>query len=1820
MQSTKIFRLFVSSTFSDFQLERAVLQDTVFPRVRQYCERRGATFQPVDLRWGISDDLARDRQTMQICLSEIARSRALSPRPNFLVLVGDRYGWRPLPDTLPESVFERVCELVDPAARDDLRHAYARDDNAVPPCFTLKPRNPSAGADDDALEHRLGEHFRQAAPHCDPSVRLLLDGGATHQEIVRGIFEQPDAHEHAVGWFRRLDGIAPHIDPARPPATLLADYDTNGMRDVDSRHRLDDLEDRIRASLDAPLLGSGTLTVAQFENDCPERERYLRAFARHVLATLLRIVRDAFRAHARTSALDDENAAHARFADERARDLTGRDALIEHLGRYLAPSKRARVPLVVSGPGGSGKSSVLAAVSRAASASAKHACVARFVGVTGTSSTLASLVTDVCAQLDRLYRPDAPSPTFIAPDALKAALAQRLALASAARPIALFLDGLDQLPPAERACTLLWLPMPLPKHVRVVMSCRDTLPVADRADRITLEPLSAPDASRLLDTWLAERERTLTAEQRRTVLDGFAACALPLWLKLAFEIASGWSSTTEPQSLPGTLDGIIGHTFDVLARRHPHALLKHALGYLAASRHGLSEVELGRLLASTPQVLDEFRRGSYFAWDVAARGLPPVLWSRLRLDLAAYLTEKHVDGNLLCTFFHLEFSAAALARLDAADQRACRQRIAAAFSTPDGTELIRATERREPDALRRLTEQAWQLNTCGETQAVRALLVDFSYLMAKCAARRVADLLDDYRNAEACDGTLHAWRRFFEANASLLLQDRPDWPAHRILLQLAAEEADDSPIATAADRWLASGACTWLWLRRRDRPRHATVPALRARFICPEPPADVSAFEKVLPLPDGRLATLDPAHDHREEDSVFGKLGYLDTFVRVWNRDSGLIELELRGHRNSVSGFTDLPGGRLATASLDGTVRLWSLDDGKCLQIENIGDVKIDALAKLPSSRLLLACDDGRVECRRHDDLSLLATMRHGGGWCELEPVDDLHAIVVARDGETVVERWLWRTDGDTATQICRDGHVVVPDADRPGRSSRVFSWEAAREDAPDAGVRCARVAWNDASLDAAALFARAPARASTGKPSDVSVRSATSLGDGTVAVTLDDGQLCVVDAADRTIVFCDMRGATSLDEPDEGYRDAGTLRFANGDLCDWHSAGDQYCIRRWSRDGTPLANWTGERALIALSQCADGLLLLRFMFVDEGNPTMHPIERWDPESGRCVTRMIGHYNYVNDARELPDGNFVSWSLDDGTVRTWDRATGHARAVFNLRGFVNAVWLLDDGTVLASIYDTLFRYDCAHVDSPGPACGGIHVDGGLALTWQDSRHAVLWRRATRQALLRIANPGGWTGARMLTPDHLLAWDTHADQWTLWKRRGDAAIDAEQIATIALPVTYRAQSYASIDQIGDVVMFTLTADEYDRVHVVVHRLDNGECIVNRLLPIDKASIESTDVRPVGTDVLVLLYRGSATLVRIAGSDATTDDMPPIELAQTDDGVLDVRVLENGSFATIAKRCVKVWSAAGQCTLTLRLKGDGIRDAVVAHGRMLIASATHYRIVDLRTQAASDDATDPIEAPRGFAITRVTAAPDGRLFVEMRKGKRQQLDVVDPRAGVARIRLAQLPEIDQDSRAPTALDTVDACTGDRPNGDRGAYGIFAVFGSQTWCVCEPDGRVRRTFDGSFDRAARFALEPDRRTLLAIEYNCCTAYDLDDETPPRRMTGAVPLACFEPSAISVTDREDVFMLRGTQAYAEPVYWAIDESGGITGLSDLVDGTLMAKGYNGIYGHQDSGFWLDAWHGGRRLREAPPVAAAVPHAHDESSMDDEDNTCTAR
>ena len=102
MKEYKDLYIFVSSTFEDMSFERDFLLLKVFPRIKEWCVKRGLIFHPVDLRWGITEEEAKElNKTIFLCLEKVSKSN-----PLFISFIGHRYGWIPKKEELNLDLFD----------------------------------------------------------------------------------------------------------------------------------------------------------------------------------------------------------------------------------------------------------------------------------------------------------------------------------------------------------------------------------------------------------------------------------------------------------------------------------------------------------------------------------------------------------------------------------------------------------------------------------------------------------------------------------------------------------------------------------------------------------------------------------------------------------------------------------------------------------------------------------------------------------------------------------------------------------------------------------------------------------------------------------------------------------------------------------------------------------------------------------------------------------------------------------------------------------------------------------------------------------------------------------------------------------------------------------------------------------------------------------------------------------------------------------------------------------------------------------------------------------------------------------------------------------------------------------------------------------------------------------------------------------------------------------------------------------------------------------------------------------------------------------
>lgn len=669
------FRVFVSSTFSDLTAERNALARHVFPRLRDLCASYGGRFMAVDLRWGVSEEAGLDQRTMRVCLGEIARCQELSPRPNFLVLLGDRYGWQPLPEEIPSDVFRAIAaQVAEPDMRRLLESWYREDLNGRPPVHVLQPRDRNSEfADYGVWQREVEWPLRQAlvgaaaGAGLPSDVRMSFDASATHQEILRGALG-PDVHaaeEHVCAVLRHIVNLD-DVVAALPDggARRFLDTDPDGGFDESAHRRLLDLEEQLRLRLGTRVTdydahwaeGEATrdhlgalppaLDACLPFLDLSSPPAHLCEAVWRALGTVIRRQAEDRKERSPVSVAADS---HARFAEERSQGFVGRHDILSRIDAFVEGEDDQ--PLVVHGPSGCGKSALLACAvrslrGRGGRSTPAPMVIERYIGATPGSTSLVLLLRDLCATLyetldleenrraeleqaraienerDRERRLDRVNERFATPDSLDklaAAFPRFLAHVPDGRSLVLVLDAVDQLEPADSAHSLWWLPARLPARVKVVLStlpdpypCLESLRPRLDATRFTeVRPLSRDDGATALDGWLATSGRTLTDGQREEVLDRFGDCRLPIYLRLGFVEASRWRS----------YDGVPGYRGHRGLSPDVHGLIRDMLERLGREvNHGKVLVQTSlSLLASARHGLSEDELLDLLSADEAVR-------------------------------------------------------------------------------------------------------------------------------------------------------------------------------------------------------------------------------------------------------------------------------------------------------------------------------------------------------------------------------------------------------------------------------------------------------------------------------------------------------------------------------------------------------------------------------------------------------------------------------------------------------------------------------------------------------------------------------------------------------------------------------------------------------------------------------------------------------------------------------------------------------------------------------------------------------------------------------------------------------------------------------------------------------------------------------------------------------------------------------------------------------------------------------------------------------------------------------------------------
>jgi WD40 repeat protein len=1258
---------------------------------------RGFQFQAIDLRWGIPGEAGRDHRTMQICFDELRRAQEVSPRPNFLVLLGDRYGWQPLPELLTNEEFtklEAAATRVDQReperelnAAGALRTWYRRDDNADPVEYVLRSRYdwPDRGVwEDEDAEQRAWEVVEQAlwdvineeyrleslegrfasagqAGSLQPAI-VKFQGSATEQEIWRGAFAVPDAPNHVVAWYRTIRNRERW--QRDPRATDF--FDTNEALLGPANELRGELKQRLHRDgkkdvepVEVALQPSADGEKLEVKRDhlqpmCDEIEVRLR----EIIDEEIRTYWSPQGASSATASSDQsvpseerklelEVQAHRLFGESRApkEGFVGRDQELKAIDDYLSDAND-RNPLVVHGPSGTGKTALLARAANIAAEDHKDRVFLRFLGTTPQSSNLNALLTSLCRELrpseDRAN--DLPVELRLLQDEFD----RLLALATAEKPILLFLDALDQLDEADGARQAYWLRTPLPPHVKVVVSCiRDEEGPAELNEAyrcferrkllhraIAIESLTASEAILAIDLWLQNDHRRpghwrkLTTGQRdaiaaRITSDSAASCRRPLYLRILFEECRLWPSwkAVPASELGENTAALLDGLFERLAQPAMHGplLVESVLSYIASARRGLSENEILELLWADPdykQYLDVTSRKTKHELPSEASRIPIAIWSRLRHDLEPYLAEQSAPGGVVLSFYHRVVGrVAAESFLNDSARRCLRHsRLAGYFQSerqPWWRDSDPSRQRTEDTAAqgvpnaRRATELPWQLLREAEEldpeherpavwEAPVILLCDLEFVEVKCAAGLVFELQEDYRNAiailpEAQAGLCQERERQARLNrwTEEITEYSHQWSERRDRLAEGKAVTEREPAMPEPPPSVISREA-----RQNKRPDRCSVDRIEgwSRFVSNRTAILAARELPVFPIA-WNYADAGPVAEETELLRRSGR-GYEGPWLRLLKRPVYVPQPPLlktmHGHRGSVRAVALNANGDIAlSAGVDSYVRVWNVPAGLC--VKSLAGHKDEVLAAAMTP-------DGNWAISGGKDQSALFWNLIAGDCAQTftghtGPVTAVALTADGRFGLTTDRREIRMWDCQHGNAI----HVLKPDADYPGYLPDITALAIS----PDG-----RFAASASDLGNVRLWDLLTARCVSAN--------------GQRYFSVDE--LCSI----RCVCFRTIPNDIIATVPSKG------IYFMSMDATSGYQA--------------PIKEDAYSAQTCTLT--ADGTNLL----VGRGD---HAVSVWDLRTQECVLTLRGHTDSVSGVAVSADGEYAVSGSIDGTVRVW---------------------------------------------------------------------------------------------------------------------------------------------------------------------------------------------------------------------------------------------------------------------------------------------------------------------------------------------------------------------------------------------------------------------------------------------------------------------------------------------------------------------------------------------------------------------------------------
>lgn len=864
----KTIKFFISSTFKDFIKERNALQNFVFPRLKKLCQKKGFSFQPVDLRWGITVESSEDNKTMEYCLNEVRRC-SYDPKPNLLILFGQRYGWGPLPSDITIQEWDYIKSKVTKDELVKLENWYIQDLNDIDRKYFLKDKKGFERKEWEAIEKDLKNIIQNSTlDNKDEVGYSRFYKSATELEIIDALEKQYKSNsDNTIVYNRKFnDDINEDLIEGSEAKTkeekAKAKEIQNKLKKLGNFINQKKITNMYNSSID-------TYTYKNFNDEYhpinkesyayPENmPEYLKDFCEEIynkfetkiekeiksfnknFSTLLEIELDEQERFLKSKYLLKEDQKNKR--KQVIIDVIGRNNEVEEIKDFVIDTKSKEQYYLLYGKSGTGKTSVMAkALTKIKDKNNEYNIYYRFIGTTAKSSFSRQVFETLYWEIESQLKSDKKisQPHFEIDDIKFKKQFKELLQRLDDKKVVIFLDSIDQFEDDNDLSILL---DDLPKNIKIVFSVlydenktdnNDYTKYYERLSNIKnftkLDILDQSFNFQILKQLLEKDNRTLSTNEdnnQQNLVESFIKGQTPLCVKLTYEIVREWTSNKNIDGLKEELPSIDGENkeeeliikfFNNVIKKHyvNGELLNLTLGLISASKDGLSETELIDIISNEEKILKSYDKDQRYQ---QLNKLPDAIFSKMYYHIQDIFTEKLIDGEMLINPYHRIIEEVIKDNFYKNNKNQLHKKLSDYFYLKQDKNK---TWNKRYHNLHMLNEYPYQLFHSKQSKELKEILFDLEFTGSIYDNKKQNSFRDIMSKAtqleDITEDEIYPWESFYREKEHLILKvDEELWRPHQSLFQLAYEDGLNSFLHDKAKDILKNNRINFLWSKRLD--------------------------------------------------------------------------------------------------------------------------------------------------------------------------------------------------------------------------------------------------------------------------------------------------------------------------------------------------------------------------------------------------------------------------------------------------------------------------------------------------------------------------------------------------------------------------------------------------------------------------------------------------------------------------------------------------------------------------------------------------------------------------------------------------------------------------------------------------------------------------------------------------------------------------------------------------------------------------------------------------------------------------------------------